>query len=125
MKRSTSRPRIPRRLLPRRRVRERQLGIAYLFDLDDERHTARWAPHGERLPSVLVRDGIHHLEVGVRTALHDAAAELHLFVWIVEIHDGQGDARIASRIASLQRPFARAHQELVPVATDPDGHALW
>jgi hypothetical protein len=98
-------------------VREGQLGIAHLVDSDDEGYATRWAPHREWLPDVLVRDGIHDLEVVVGTALYDAAAELHLLVRIVEIHDRHGDSGIAARVASLQRPVTRAHEEVIALAS--------
>src|SRR5262245_34686173 len=78
---------VPRALLPGRRVRERQFGVARFVDLDHQGHSALMAPHRERLPDVLVRYGIHDLEVRVGPMLHHAAAELQLLVWIVEVHD--------------------------------------
>src|SRR5712692_8990317 len=114
-----------RALLPRRRVREGQLGVARLVDLDHQRHTALSASHRERLPDVLVRHGIHDLELEVGTALHHAAAELHLLVRIAKIHDGQRYPGIAARVAPLQRPLTRADEEPIPLAPNPDGHAVW
>src|SRR3989442_359547 len=93
---------VPRALLPGRRVRERQLGVARLVDLDHQRHAALMAPHREGLPDVLVRHGIHDLEVRVGTPLHHATAELHLLVRVVEVHDRQGDPGIAA----VLRPFS-------------------
>src|SRR5215467_7623305 len=110
---------VPRALLPGRRVRERQLGVTRLVDLDHQGDSALIAPHRERLSDVLVRYEVHDLEVRVGTPLHDAAAELHLLVRIVEVHDRQGYPRVAARVAPLQRPFTRAHQE-EPIALAPN-----
>src|SRR4051812_27151879 len=57
----------------RRCVRERQLRVTYLVDLDHQRHSALMAPHRERLSSVLVRHGIHDLEVRVWTCCAPSA----------------------------------------------------
>src|SRR6266851_7876572 len=75
---------VPCALLRGRRVRERQLGVTHLLDLDHQRHAALVAPHRERLSGVLVRYGIHDLEIGIGTPLHHAAAELYLLVGIME-----------------------------------------
>src|SRR2546425_5798426 len=115
---------VPRALLPGRRVRERQLGVTRLVDLDHQRHSALMAPHRERLPDVLVRHGIHDLEVRVGTPLHHATAELHLLVRVVEVHDRQGDPGIAACVAPLHRPLTRAHQEPIALAPYPDGYAV-
>ena len=55
---------------------------------------------------------------------NDPAAELYLFVGIVEVDDGQRDPGLATGIASLERAFARAHEQAVPLAPDPDWHAV-
>src|SRR5260370_39589176 len=95
---------ILRALLPRRRVREGQLGVARLVDLDYQRHTALRASHRARLPAVLVRHGIHDLELEVGTALHHAAAELHLLVRSAKIPDGQRYPGDAARVAPVLCP---------------------
>jgi len=43
-----------------------KLGVSRLFDLDHERHSSFGAPKWERLACVLVRDGIHVLEIAIR-----------------------------------------------------------
>src|SRR5262245_1753043 len=113
-----------RALLPGRRVRERELGVTRLVDLDHQGHSALMAPHRQRLSAVLVRHGIHGLEVRIGTPRHHAAAKLHLLVRIVEVHDRQGYPRVAASVASLQRPLTRAHQEPIALAPNPDGYAV-
>jgi len=62
--------------LPGRCVREGQLGVARLVDLDHQRHAALMASHRERLSDVLVRQGIHDLKVGIGTPpLYHAARQ--------------------------------------------------
>src|SRR2546425_8807790 len=116
---------VPRALGPGRGVHERQFGVAHLVGLDHERHAALRTAQREGFSDVLVRYGIHGLEVGIGTALHHAAAELDLLVRIVEVHDGQRDPGIAARIAPFQRSFTRTYHEPVPLAPYPDGHAVW
>jgi hypothetical protein len=56
-----------------RRVSKRELRVSRPLDLDNERHSAFGAAKRERLAGVLVGDGIHVLEVAIRTALDHAA----------------------------------------------------
>jgi hypothetical protein len=64
---------------------KRQLRVPCLLDLDHERHSSFWAAKRERLAGILVRDGIHVLEVSIRTPLDHAATKLSLLIRIVEI----------------------------------------
>ena len=66
---------------------KRQLGVPYFLHFDQERHATFRVAEWKGLPGVFVRDGIHHREIGIWTALDDAAADLNLFVRIGEVHD--------------------------------------
>src|ERR1035441_4052050 len=57
-----------------------QLGVSRLFDLDHERHSSLGAAKRERLVGVLERNGVHVLEVAVRTALDHTASKLGLLI---------------------------------------------
>ena len=83
--------------LPARGMFKRELGVARFVDLDHERHSALGAAKGEGLAGVLVGDGVQVLEVVIRTALDHAATKLGLLIRVVELDDGECDARIASR----------------------------
>jgi hypothetical protein len=78
-----------------------KLGVSSLFDLDHERHSSLGAPKWERLACVLVRDGVHVLEIAIRMALDDATAKLGFLIRVVEIDDGERDTRIAAECSSL------------------------
>jgi hypothetical protein len=64
---------------------KRELGVSRLFDLDHERHSSFGAAKRGRLACVLVRYGVHVLEIATGTALDDATTKLGLLVGIVEI----------------------------------------
>jgi len=66
---------------------KRELGVSRLLDLDHERHSSLGAANRERLACVLVRDGVHVLEVAIRTALDHATAKLGFLTRVVEISD--------------------------------------
>ena len=66
---------------------KRKLGVSRLLDLDHERHSSLGAAKRKGLPSVLVRDGVHVLEIAIRTALDHAATKPGLLIGIVEIDD--------------------------------------
>ena len=68
---------------------KRELRVSRLLDLDYERYPSFGAAERERLACVLVRDGVHVLEIAIGTALDDATTKLGLFVGIVEIDDGE------------------------------------
>ena len=54
--------------------------------------------NGKGLPVYLCANGVHVLEVTVRTPLDHAATKLGFAVWVVKIDDGDGDTRIASGV---------------------------
>ena len=81
------------------RMFKRELGVSRLLDLDHERHSSLRTPKRERLARVLVRDGVHVLEVAIRTVLDHAASKLGLLIRVVEIDDGERDTRIAEATA--------------------------
>jgi len=61
------------------------------------------------------------LEIGIGSPLDDSTAELGLHVRITEVHDGQGDPRIAPRVPRLERAFAGAHEDAVAVRPTQTG----
>ena len=85
-----------------RRMFKRELGVSRLFDLDHERHSSFRAAKRERLARVFVRDGVHVLEVAIRTALDHAASKLGLLIRVLEIDDRECDPRIASRVLRFE-----------------------
>ena len=97
--------------LCRGRMFEGKLGVSRLIDLYDERHSSFRAAKRERFPGVLVRDRVNVLEIGVRTALDDAAPKLGFLVRIVEVDDGESDPRIPfsepSPVQMRMRPPSR------------------
>ena len=60
------------------------------------------AAEGKGLPGVLVRDGVHVLEIAIRTALDHVATKLGLPIRVVEIDDGKRDTRIASSVLRFE-----------------------
>src|SRR5208282_1689525 len=85
-----------------RRMFKRQLGVSRLFDLDHERHSPLGTAKRERFARVFVRDGVHVLEVAIRTALDHAASKLGILIGIMEIDDGECDTRIASCVLRFE-----------------------
>lgn len=81
---------------------KRELGVSRLLDLDHERHSSFGAAKRERLARVLERDGVHVLEIAIRTALDHAATKLGLLIGIVEIDDRECDTRIAWCVLRLE-----------------------
>ena len=103
---------------------KRELGVSRLLDLDHERHSPLGAAERERLARVLVRDGIHELEIAIGTALDHATTKLCLFIRVVEIDNGERDTRIASCVLRFERAFPGTDQDAVTFTARPNGYAL-
>lgn len=58
---------------------KRQLRVSRLLDLDHERHSSLGTAKRERLACVVAGDGIHVLEVAIRTPLDHGATKLSFF----------------------------------------------
>ena len=67
-----------------------------------------------------MRDGVHGLQVGVGTALDNAAADLHFFVRICEVDNRQCDSRIAARVLTLERVLSGINDEVLAFPANPD-----
>jgi len=72
-----------------RRMFERELGVSRLLDRNHERHPSFGTPKRERLAGVLLRDGVHALEIAIRTVLDHATTKLGLLIGIVKIDYGE------------------------------------
>src|SRR6516162_961669 len=103
---------------------ERKLSVSLFVDLDHERNSSFRIAKRKRFACVLLRDGIHVLEIVIGTALDHSTTKLHFLVGIVEINDGEGDTRIASRVLCLERAFPGTYQDAVIFAPNPNGDAL-
>src|SRR5690242_18719972 len=75
------------RTLSQWRMFKRQLRVSRLLDLDHECNSAVRAAKRERLACVLVRDGVHVLEVAIGASLDHASAKLRLLIWVAEVHN--------------------------------------
>src|ERR1039458_3304084 len=91
----------------------RELGVSRLLDLDYERHSPLGAAKRERLARVLERDGVHVLEIAIRTALDHTATKLGLLIRVVEIDDGERNPRIASCVLRLECAFPSTDEDAV------------
>ena len=99
-------------MLARGCVLEGELEIATLLWLDEVGDTC---PHWERLPGVLVRDPIDHLEGRISLERFcDAVAEPAAPVRVVEVEDGQGDAVVRGQVARLAARRLRKNATLSP-----------
>src|SRR2546422_1391036 len=107
------------------RVAERQHVTANALDLDHQHHALLGVgAHRERRARVLVRDGVHDLEVAIRPPLDDAPADLRLAVRVVHGDDRQRHARIALGVARLQRALAGGDQDAIALDADPHRRRL-
>src|SRR5271166_2887369 len=92
---------------------EGQLRVTSLVDFDHEHDASDGITKRKFLANVFVRDGVHHLEVGIITELNDPASDLDLFVGIVEVHQRKRNARITASITGLEAAFLGADQDTV------------
>ena len=80
--------------------------------------------HGNGLPVYLCATTSLAHEVRVGPPLHDPPAELRLGVRVGEVDDRQRHARVASRVARLQRRRVGADEDAVVLPRHPHRHGL-
>ena|ERR1700719_392093 len=105
---------------------KRQLSIARLLDLDDESDSSFQTAERKGFAGVFVPDRIHGFQIRIRPSVHNAAADLNLFVRILEIDNRHGHARLAARVLlTLQRIFSGADDDALAFPANPYRDRLW
>ena len=72
-----------------------------------------------------MRDGVHHLQIRVRTTLDNAAAELGFFIRIFEIDNRKWDSRITPGISCRERILTGTNNNAIIFTANPYGDGRW
>jgi hypothetical protein len=101
-------------------VLEGEFGVADLVSLDNENNDSLKPAIRIVLADVLVRDVVQELGFRVVANLHHSATDLKLFVWIMEIDNGDCDAGIAPQVSDLEATLFGTNEDAVALNVNPN-----